>query len=209
MSNWKEYCGSSKNLLTHMKSHPKCEYSFEILKQCRSRGVLSYCEVEEQWDRKVLTSELDSGDYEYFNKAIGAIRFRPKKNLTDEHKKKIGLRSSGRKHSNESKRKIGEASSKKVMSLESREKISEANSGENHPMFGKKFSKESRSKMSEAKRDYTEFVFIKDDEVFVGNRYDFIKKYEDLTKSGINKLISGTILTHKGWSIKENNEEIQ
>jgi len=77
-SDWRNYSGSSKKLLAHIKEHDKDEYTFEVLETCVSKGELSYCEARAQWDARVLEAKLPNGEYEYFNGNIQAIKFRPK-----------------------------------------------------------------------------------------------------------------------------------
>ena len=96
-SDWKTYCGSSKLLIGHIKLNQIEDYKFEILRQCRSRGVLSFCEAEEQWRREVLTAKLPDGEYEYFNGTISSIRFRPVENHTDETKRRMSVAATGKK----------------------------------------------------------------------------------------------------------------
>ena len=81
-SDWRTYKGSSKNVMEAMAKDPE-GWTFTIIRQCRSRGVLTYCEVMEQWDRRVLHSKLPDDTYEYMNRQIGAIKFRPKEELND------------------------------------------------------------------------------------------------------------------------------
>lgn len=88
-SNWKVYKGSSKTLAKHMKDNPKNEYRYTILHHCRSKGVLSYTECKEMYDRRVLEKLLPNGEYEYFNLAIGAIKFRPKDHHSEETRQKM------------------------------------------------------------------------------------------------------------------------
>lgn len=77
-SDWRVYCGSSKNLLAHMAKHPKKEYTFRVLEVCVSKGELTYCEARAQWKYKVLEEKLPNGEYKFFNGQVGAIKFRPK-----------------------------------------------------------------------------------------------------------------------------------
>ena len=76
-SDWRKYKGSSVNLKAWITKHKDHIYNFEILIQARSKGVLSYLEAREQWDRRVLDTKLESGEDTYFNRQIGAIKFRP------------------------------------------------------------------------------------------------------------------------------------
>ena len=77
-SDWREYAGSSKSLKDWMKHNRHHEYEFRILRVCRSRGVLTYCEAMEQWDRRVLHKLMPNGELEYFNGQIGAVKYRPR-----------------------------------------------------------------------------------------------------------------------------------
>lgn len=76
-SNWKKYKGSSNILKDHMKKFPKHTYEYRVVRLCRSKGALTYSEVEVMWELKVLSSKLPDGEYEYFNRQIGAIKYRP------------------------------------------------------------------------------------------------------------------------------------
>lgn len=76
-SDWRSYKGSSKSLNKWMKENPDNDYDFIILYQCRSKGILHYKELKELWERDVLATKMESGDYLYFNRSIGAIKFRP------------------------------------------------------------------------------------------------------------------------------------
>lgn len=61
----------------------------------------------------------------------------------------------GYKMTEEHRKKIGEANKGKKRSEKSRKKQSERMSGENHPNYGKTFSKETRKKMSESQKGKT------------------------------------------------------
>jgi hypothetical protein len=76
---WRDYKGSSPNLKKWMKEYPDNEYKYTILRQCRSRGQLHYEELKELWGRDVMAKRhpKDPTMYEYFNRSIGAIKFRP------------------------------------------------------------------------------------------------------------------------------------
>ncbi len=76
-SDWRTYKGSSPSLCKHMRKYPDNKYDFRILYQCRSKGELHYMELKELWSRDVIAKQNDEGGYEYFNRSIGAIKFRP------------------------------------------------------------------------------------------------------------------------------------
>ena len=66
-SDWRDYWGSSDHLLADVEELGKSKFTREIIHYCPSRGVLSYLEAKEQFDRRVLESD------EYYN---GHIRVR-------------------------------------------------------------------------------------------------------------------------------------
>ncbi len=63
-SDWREYWGSSDNLLEDVALLGPNNFTREILYFCPSRGVASYLEAREQFDRKVLETD------EYYNGII-------------------------------------------------------------------------------------------------------------------------------------------
>jgi len=63
-SDWKTYWGSSDHLNADVASLGEENFTREILHYCQSRGMLSYLEAKEQFDREVLLSD------EYYNGII-------------------------------------------------------------------------------------------------------------------------------------------
>ena len=63
-SDWKDYWGSSDHLKADVEKLGKDKFTREILHFCPSRGVASYLEAQEQFDRKVLLTD------EYYNGII-------------------------------------------------------------------------------------------------------------------------------------------
>lgn len=63
-SDWKDYYGSSPNLLKDIESLGKQNFTREILYFCTSKAELSYIEAREQFERKVLESD------DYYNGII-------------------------------------------------------------------------------------------------------------------------------------------
>jgi hypothetical protein len=63
-SDWKTYWGSSDHLNADVASLGEESFTREILHYCQSRGMLSYLEAKEQFDREVLLSD------EYYNGII-------------------------------------------------------------------------------------------------------------------------------------------
>ena len=63
-SDWKDYWGSSDHLLEDVQKLGQEKFTREILHYCESKGVLSYLEAKEQFDRRVLETD------EYYNGII-------------------------------------------------------------------------------------------------------------------------------------------
>ena len=63
-SDWRTYWGSSDHLLDDVQRLGEENFTREILHYCQSRGMLSYLEAKEQFDREVLLSD------EYYNGII-------------------------------------------------------------------------------------------------------------------------------------------
>jgi hypothetical protein len=63
-SDWKTYWGSSDHLNADVLELGEDQFTREILHYCPSRGVASYLEAKEQFDRKVLLTD------DYYNGII-------------------------------------------------------------------------------------------------------------------------------------------
>ena len=63
-SDWKEYWGSSDHLNEDVSKLGPDKFTREILYMCPSRGVMSYLEAREQFERRVLETD------EYYNGII-------------------------------------------------------------------------------------------------------------------------------------------
>jgi hypothetical protein len=63
-SDWRTYWGSSDHLNADIAALGEDKFTREILYFCPSRGILSYMEAKEQFDRRVLESD------EYYNGII-------------------------------------------------------------------------------------------------------------------------------------------
>lgn len=63
-SDWREYWGSSDNLKADVAELGEENFTREILYFCASRGIASYLEAKEQFDRRVLLTD------EYYNGII-------------------------------------------------------------------------------------------------------------------------------------------
>jgi hypothetical protein len=63
-SDWRDYWGSSDHLLADVAELGEDKFTREILYICNTRGVMSYLEAREQFERRVLESD------EYYNGII-------------------------------------------------------------------------------------------------------------------------------------------
>ena len=79
-SDWKDYWGSSDHLLADVAQLGEDKFTREILYICNTRGVMSYLEAREQFERRVLESD------EYYNGIIN-VRVGGSKILREEIKK--------------------------------------------------------------------------------------------------------------------------
>ena len=75
-SDWRDYWGSSDRLQADVESLGEDKFTREILHFCPSRGVLSYLEAKEQFDRRVLETD------EYYNGIIN-VRVGSSRQLTE------------------------------------------------------------------------------------------------------------------------------
>ena len=80
-SDWRDYWGSSDQLQEDVNQIGEDKFTREILYYCPSRGVLSYIEAKEQFDRRVLETD------EYYNGIIN-VRVGSSK-ILKEHLKKL------------------------------------------------------------------------------------------------------------------------
>jgi hypothetical protein len=65
VSDWKQYFSSSEDLKKDVRELGEHNFIREILYLCNNKGTLSYLELREQVDRRVLESD------EYYNAFIG------------------------------------------------------------------------------------------------------------------------------------------
>ena len=63
-SDWRDYWGSSDHLLADVAELGEDKFTREILYICKTRGVMSYLEAREQFERRVLESD------DYYNGII-------------------------------------------------------------------------------------------------------------------------------------------
>tara|TARA_B100000405_G_scaffold153758_1_gene107364 strand:- start:915 stop:1349 length:435 start_codon:yes stop_codon:yes gene_type:complete len=82
-SDWRDYWGSSDHLNADVLKLGKDKFTREILHYCPSRGVLSYIEAKEQFDRRVLETD------EYYNGIIN-VRVGSSKILKEHLKNTLG-----------------------------------------------------------------------------------------------------------------------
>lgn len=165
-SDWKTYTSSSKYLKEDIKDFGIDNFYFEILFECKTRGDLTYAETNLQHKNNVLTERDEYGERVWYNASIGAIKFIPKPEHSEETKKKmsetkkrmyeegliqvpimtrdklseeeIKIKSNRLKQMWENDPKFGV----QIYSDERKKQISEKYSGKGNPMFGKNHSEE-------------------------------------------------------------------
>lgn len=88
-SDWRIYTSSSTELNEAIKINGMNNYRFIIESLHKTRASLTYAEVKKQINEDVLRLMLSSGVKKYFNKQIGAIRFIPPAEHSEETRMKI------------------------------------------------------------------------------------------------------------------------
>jgi len=63
-SDWQTYYGSSDSLKNDVKTHGENSFKREVIRLCKNKSELTYFELKEQIDRRVLESD------EYYNSWI-------------------------------------------------------------------------------------------------------------------------------------------
>ena len=75
-SDWQNYYGSSIDLQEHVELYGQEKFKREVLHLCKNKSQMSYLELREQIDRRVLETE------DYYNQWISA-KVRKTKHLTN------------------------------------------------------------------------------------------------------------------------------
>ena len=89
-SKWESYTSSSKALNLDIEKYGKENFHFEILFETVTRAWLTYMEVKLQYQYDVLTARDENGERLWYNGMIGAIKFIPGHEWTDDSRKKLG-----------------------------------------------------------------------------------------------------------------------
>ena len=74
-SDWKQYVGSSKNLIRDIEKYGKENFSFHIISLGETKGQVNYLEENFQHKFDVLTSYNSEGEKEFYNDSIGNRKF--------------------------------------------------------------------------------------------------------------------------------------
>ena len=129
--------------------------------------------------------------------------------MEESTKRKLSEAAKGRKHSQETRQKLRELQLGRIRSKETIEKFKKCKSGKNHPMWGKKHTKETINKMSAShkginsgKYDFTITKWYNDTtrETFEGTQNEFYTKYRFL-RSAVNVVVKGKRKSVHGWKI--------
>ena len=160
------YVGQSKHIKLRVCQHftPKgkynnTEYYYKILENCEGLERQELLNRETYWIDTLspCDNKQKSGVMFYSEETLQNFSESHKgKHHSEETKRKIGLKSKGRRHkcTEETKRKIGLKSKGRHFKLseEAKRKISESHKGEKNPMYGKHHSEETKQKMRKPKR---------------------------------------------------------
>ena len=88
-SDWETYKSSSKWVAEAIEKYGEENFKFEVLFECTTKAWWTYAEINIQHKLDVLVARLADGTPEYYNKAIGAVKFVPPDLLSKEHRDKI------------------------------------------------------------------------------------------------------------------------
>ena len=88
-SNWKTYTSSSRTLNEDIEKYGMENFQFDMLFDCMTKAGLTYSEVKMQYDCNVLTERDENGERTYYNGMIGAIKFIPGHDVSDETREKM------------------------------------------------------------------------------------------------------------------------
>lgn len=122
----------SIKLQNSMNKHGISKFIFEIIEECEKELLI---EREQYW-----INVLDSYNNGYNSRPIAHSNLGIKLPISEETKRKIGLKSKGRKHTEETRKKIKEKRKLQIFTEETRKKLSKIHSD-------KKWSEESKEKM--------------------------------------------------------------
>lgn len=149
------YYGSGSLIKKAIKKYGKENFSKEVIK------ILETSEEAYRYEENLILEKLVSKDPMYYNISMQGSGGRHGNSLSEEHKRKISLKITGRKHTDEAKRKIGDSKrgksnwhkgqkrsdeSRKKLSIaktgvklteEHKKNISKVNMGDKNPNFGK------------------------------------------------------------------------
>ena len=144
-----KYYGSGIQIKQAIKKYGKNNFTFEILKFCKTREDAFVEEFN-------LVNENVIKDSNSYNMMIGGLGGTIK---TEDMKNKVSAKLKGRKFSEEHRKKIGEANRKRIISEETKNKLRGENNpmfgktGDKNPSFGKKHSIETKKKISENRKN--------------------------------------------------------
>ena len=88
-TDWRTYTGSSKDLNADIEALGVDNFSFEVICEYKTKGMLHYAEVMLQNDVQVLAAKLPDGTREYYNRSTAAMKFLPPDEVSDETRAKI------------------------------------------------------------------------------------------------------------------------
>jgi hypothetical protein len=88
-SGWKKYLTSSEYLKNDISQLGQENFEFLIISLHKTKGALTYAEIELQIHEDVLRTKLPSGKKKFYNNAIGNVKFIPPDEGEDEHRHRM------------------------------------------------------------------------------------------------------------------------
>ena len=74
-SDWKQYVGSSKTLVSDIEKYGRDNFTFHILAFGETKGQVNYLEENLQHKFDVLTTRNSNGEKDFYNDSIGSRKF--------------------------------------------------------------------------------------------------------------------------------------
>lgn len=207
-SNWKKYSGSSKSLAAAIKEDGKENFTFDIFRLYTTRGGLVYWENYYLYKFNVLTLKDDQGEFVYYNKHIGSIKFRPPFEISEETRYKMSQSQKKRVITDEHRSNLSTAWKNSIPSQENLKRMSESNIGRVRSEETRKRMSKSQTGLKHSRADQTIYKFIHGYHgVEELTQYDLCIKY-NLKTGSTSKIVKGKQKCIYGWMLlKEAKDE--
>lgn len=138
-------CGCGEEITIKRQHHKKSKKIPKYINGHHNRGLeFSKKTKQKMSDSKKGKQRSEKTKQKISNTSKGKI-------LTEDHKRKIGIAGKGRKHSDKSKRKMSDSSMGHSVSIETRKKMSKSRKGNNHYLYGRYQTEETKQKIALSK----------------------------------------------------------